>query len=135
MSSIIVKKGTILGLEFFFNRENHLHYWCLSHGPIIPGRDFYKTTKELKLFLVHKKGLSNDCSPSTIFSGKVEHKENCNKERMIKELDEMYSRKNGGEIPDGYVSSENYSVVIFKSEYLEKIENTTSSSRRSVDEQ
>lgn len=129
MSTIIVQKGTILALEFFFNREDHFHYWCFSQGPVIPGRDFYKTTQNLKLFLVDKRGLSGDCSPYTIFSGHVESKENCNKGQMIKELDEMYSRKNRGEVPDGYVNSENYSIVIFKEEYLERIDNRTSSKK------
>lgn len=128
-SVIVVNKGTTLALEFLFNRENDFHYWCLSQGPIIPGRDFYKTTRPLKLFLVDNNGLSNNCSLETIFSGKVELKEKCNKKKMIKELDEIYSRKNKGDIPDGYVSSENFSIVIFKSDCLEKIDNHVSSKK------
>lgn len=125
MTSVIVPKNTILSLSFLFSRENHLHYWCLTEGALVD-RDCYSPTKNIKLFILNLHDIPYGCSVNDLFSEKILSREDCDRYKIIDQLDSIFSKKNNNTIPDGYINSETGSIIIFKSDLLKKINNPRS---------
>jgi len=120
---IELNKGTVLTLEFVFNREGDMHYWCFTKGPITPMKsmNYYITKEKVVLFVVSDDIMSDRCTPETLFKGIVETKEGCNKKEIVELLDSVYSRKNDGKTPGGYINPNDSTIIIFESKYIRKL--------------
>jgi len=127
---IELEKGTVLTLEFIFNREADMHYWCFTKGPVIPMSNitYYVTKEKIALFVVSEDIMGDRCTPETLFKGVVETKEGCNKKEIVELLDSVYSHENGGKTPGGYINPNDSTIIIFESKYIRKL------SQKEVDE-
>lgn len=116
--SKIISKDDVFTLNFLFNQKDKFHYWCLT-SIIVPGYDCYKPTKNLELFFIDSTNIpGGDCDLSALFSDKLKE---CNRYETIQQLDRKFSKNNI--VPDGYINSQTGDIILFKSEYLLKVEN------------
>lgn len=115
MSFITLDKNSIITMLFTFN-DPKCHYTCFISGMPIPlNNSYFRTTKDLKLVFVDPNDSFQDsrvlCKTSEIFSNNLKSSSECNRQRIINTLDS----KNEDGPPDGYISSKDFSFIIFGS--------------------
>lgn len=116
-SPIILPKNTVLTFSFFFDEKDVLSYNVFYIGVPIPidTREYYKTTSDLKLYMIDNVNSSEVCNTEAIFSSTILQKHLCDRYNIITDLDNQFNN------PDGYINKNDLSIIIFDKNHTKKI--------------